>query len=149
MKERGKAWGIDFNYDGPIRSTFLSHRLVEKAFQDGGEVLQRRVIDKLFEGYFEKEKDIGDPKYLAETAVDCNVFASDEEAIEFLESDEYKGDVCNAVRKSQSLGITGVPFSIINGKYAVSGAQEPAAFLDIFRKIACGVCPCKKTGKTT
>jgi predicted DsbA family dithiol-disulfide isomerase len=34
------------------------------------------------------------------------------------------------------MGVSGVPFFILNDKYAVSGAQDPAAFLAAFDKIA-------------
>lgn len=145
MQERGKPWGINFAYDGPIRNTFLSHRLVEKAYAEGGEERQRALLEYIFRGYFEEKKDIGDHAYLAKAAVACDVFPTLEDAEDFLDSDELKGEVCSSVRKTQALGITGVPFTVINGKYAVSGAQEPEAFLDIFKKIACGQCPCKKS----
>lgn len=32
-------------------------------------------------------------------------------------------------------GVTGVPHFVFNGKYAVSGAQDPAVFLDILRRL--------------
>jgi predicted DsbA family dithiol-disulfide isomerase len=144
MAERGKPWGINFSYGGTIRNTFLSHRLIEKAWEEGGETMQTRLVEKLFAGYFEQEKDIGDPAWLAEVAVASDVFTKKEDAIEFLESDELKKETCNEVRQAQSLGISGVPFTVINNKYAVSGAQEPEAFVTVFRKIACGQSPCKQ-----
>ena len=145
MHERGKPWGIDFSYSGPIRNTYTSHRLVEKALLEGGQGLQLALIELLFKGYFENEKDIGDPAWLAEVAVEAGVFDDEEAALAFLESDELKTETCAAIRSAQALGISGVPFTVINNKYAVSGAQEPAAFTDIFKKIACGECPCKKS----
>lgn len=144
MTERGKDWGINFDYTGPMRNTFLSHRLVEKAYRVGGEETQRALIEGIFAGYFEQKKDIGDEGYLAEQGVAAKVFGTTEEALAFLRSDELKLEVCAQVRRAQALGITGVPFVVINGKYAVSGAQEPEAFIDIFKTIACGQCPCDK-----
>jgi len=144
MTERGKPWGINFSYGGTIRNTYHSHRLVEKAWEEGGDPMQRQLIELLFKGYFEEEKDIGDPAWLAEMAVEADVFQSEQEVTDFLNSDELKKETCAEIRHAQSLGISGVPFTVINGKYAVSGAQEPQAFVDIFKKIACGECPCKK-----
>lgn len=144
MTERGKEWGINFSYDGPIRNTFLSHRLLEKALRTGGSKLQLATIERLFEGYFEQKKDIGDPAWLAEVSVAAGVFADNEKALAFLDSSELKQDVCDSVRNAQSLGISGVPFTVVDNKYAVSGAQEPAAFFDVFKKIACGQCPCSQ-----
>jgi predicted DsbA family dithiol-disulfide isomerase len=75
MEERGKPWGINFSYDGPIRNTYNSHRFVEKAYDVGGEKVQRKFIEKIFAGYFEQEQDIGDADFLAKSAVDAGVFA--------------------------------------------------------------------------
>lgn len=144
MAERGKEWNINFDYGGNVRNTFTSHRLVEKAYKEGGEGLQRAFIEAIFKGYFEEQKDIGDHDYLTTTAVQVGVFDNKQEAIDFLEGDQLKGEVCADVRKAQSMGVSGVPFTVINNKYAVSGAQEPEAFLQIFRKIAHGECPCKQ-----
>lgn len=36
------------------------------------------------------------------------------------------------------IGVEGVPFVILDNKYAVSGAQGKETFLEIFRKIASG-----------
>jgi predicted DsbA family dithiol-disulfide isomerase len=145
MHERGKAWGIDFSYGGSIRNTYTSHRLVEKARKVGGQEMQLKLIELLFAGYFEHEEDIGDVDWLAEQAVEAGVFEDEKAALEFLESNELKDETCSEIRKASALGITGVPFTVINNKYAVSGAQEPAAFTEIFKKIACGECPCKKS----
>lgn len=144
MTERGKQWGINFSYGGDLRSTFLSHRLSEKASREGGEGLQRSLMELLFFGYFEQERDIGDIDFLTLTAVKAGVFDTTQEARQFLESDDLKGEVCTNIRKAQTMGVSGVPFTIINHKYAVSGAQEPEAFLQIFRKISTGLCPCEK-----
>jgi predicted DsbA family dithiol-disulfide isomerase len=36
------------------------------------------------------------------------------------------------------MGITGVPFTVIDSKYAVSGAQDIETFAEIFGKLAKG-----------
>ena len=146
MTQRGLPWGIKFDYGGNMSNTFLSHRLVEKAYEHGGEKSQRSLVEELFAGYFENQKDVGDHDYLASIGVKTGIFKDAEEAKTFLTSDELKSEVCADVRKAQSMGVSGVPFTVINNKYAVSGAQEPDAFLQIFRKIAQGQCPCKKGG---
>ncbi len=41
-----------------------------------------------------------------------------------------RADVSGADGRARSVGISGVPFFIFDGKTALSGAQEPAAILD-------------------
>ena len=60
------------------------------------------------------------------------------EAKEFLASDELKDVVAAGIQKAQIRGISGVPFTIINDKLAISGAQETETFLEVFKKIAKG-----------
>lgn len=60
------------------------------------------------------------------------------QALTFLRSDELKSEFAQGIRLAQERGISGVPFTILNGKVAVSGAQETSTFYEIFEKIARG-----------
>ncbi|KAF7293025.1 DSBA domain-containing protein [Mycena indigotica] len=138
MAARGKTVGINFSYGGNIRQTIDSHRLIEKAFLVGGDEKQRLIIDALFGGYFEKEQDVGDHDFLAECAVQAGVFASKPDAVAFLATDELRDGVQKDITDAKRMGVEGVPFILLNNKYAVSGAQGEETFLQIFRKIAAG-----------
>jgi len=135
MAERGKPWGINFSYGGSLRNTLDSHRLLEKAYRQGGEPQQRTLLERLFHGYFENEQDPGDRDWLAAEGA-ASALGSKEEVRAFLDSDELKAEVQADVKRASRSGIDGVPFVIIDGKYAVSGAQEPETFVEIFKKIA-------------
>ncbi|KAJ7130310.1 thioredoxin-like protein [Mycena epipterygia] len=137
MIARGKEVGINFSYGGTIRQTTDSHRLIEKAYQVGGEPMQRAVVEALFAGYFEHEKDVGDHAFLAECAVSAGVF-SKEEALTFLAGTELKDNVGKDIMEAVQLGVSGVPFVLLDNKYAISGAQGQDTFLEIFRKLAAG-----------
>ncbi|KAJ6590946.1 thioredoxin-like protein [Mycena vulgaris] len=137
MIARGQEVGIKFSYGGTIRQTTDSHRLIEKAYQVGGEAKQRAVVEALFAGYFEHEKDVGDHEFLAECAVNAGVFTKDE-ALTFLASTELKDNVGKDIMEAVKLGVSGVPFVVLDDKYAVSGAQGQDTFLEIFRKLAAG-----------
>ncbi|KAJ2438895.1 hypothetical protein GGI03_008918, partial [Coemansia sp. RSA 2337] len=39
------------------------------------------------------------------------------------------------IKHGQKLGITGVPFYIINDRYGISGAETPETFLEAFEKV--------------
>jgi predicted DsbA family dithiol-disulfide isomerase len=51
-----------------------------------------------------------------------------------LESDKYAEAVKADVQESQQLGVSGVPFFVFDRKYAISGAQPSAAFLETLEK---------------
>ncbi|KAJ7052762.1 thioredoxin-like protein, partial [Mycena amicta] len=138
MVARGKTVGINFTYGGSIRQTTQSHRLIEKAYLVGGEPKQRAVVEAIFAGYFENERDVGDHDFLSDCAVKAGVFGSKEEALAFLATDELKDGVQKDIMDAMRMGVEGVPFILLNNKYAVSGAQGQETFLEIFRKLASG-----------
>ncbi|KAJ7178085.1 thioredoxin-like protein [Mycena filopes] len=138
MQERGRRVGINFSYGGFIRQTTESHRLIEKAYLVGGEPAQRAVVEALFAAYFEQEKDIGSATFLAECAVRAGVFADEAEARTWLASGELADGVKKDIREAAAMGVEGVPFIVLDNKFAVSGAQGEETFLEIFRKIAAG-----------
>jgi predicted DsbA family dithiol-disulfide isomerase len=63
---------------------------------------------------------------------------SKEEALAFLKTNEFKSEVEAGIRKAQLRGISGVPFTILNGKLGISGAQETETFYEVFEKLAKG-----------
>ncbi|KAJ7201079.1 thioredoxin-like protein [Mycena pura] len=138
MIATGRAVGINYSYDGSVRQTTDSHRLIEKAYAVGGEAIQRPFVEAIFAGYFEHEQDIGSHDFLAECAVKAGVFDAKDAALAFLASAELKDDVKKDIMNAMRMGVEGVPFVIMNNKYAVSGAQGQDTFLEIFRKLAAG-----------
>jgi predicted DsbA family dithiol-disulfide isomerase len=161
LRRRGRGVGINFSYGGNLSQTTDSHRLIEKAYQVGGEEAQLKFVDRLFKTYFEEEGDIGDHNLLARDAETAGIMSKDE-ALAFLKGDELKKEVKQGIAKAQMRGISGVPFTILNSKslfgvwrcvnrdandfvrvapadkLAISGAQETETFLDVFRKVASG-----------
>ncbi|KAI5474400.1 protein disulfide oxidoreductase [Pseudohyphozyma bogoriensis] len=137
MIERGRGEGIEFSYGGVVSQTTHSHRLIEKARQLKGEQGQLAFVERTFSTYFEKEGDPGSFDLLASDAEAAEVM-SKEEALTFLNSDELKKEVQEGILKAQMRGISGVPFTIINDKLGISGAQETDTFLDVFKRIASG-----------
>ncbi|CAK5263288.1 unnamed protein product [Mycena citricolor] len=141
MIARGKDVGINYSYDGDVRQTTESHRLIEKAFLVGGEQKQRAVVEALFAGYFENARDVGDHGFLVNCAVNAGVFGNADEALAFFKSAELKDVVTKDIGEAQKMGVQGVPFVVLNNKYAVSGAQGQDAFLSVFRKLAAEASP--------
>jgi len=132
MKKVGEQEGINFSYGGKIANTMNAHRLAAYADKFGKE---EQVINVLFKNYFEEEKDLGSLDVLTEAAKNAGM--DEQKTRKFLESKELEEEVTEAVEKSlDEYGVTGVPFFIIQNKYAVSGAQESDTFQSIFQKVA-------------
>jgi predicted DsbA family dithiol-disulfide isomerase len=104
-----------------------SHRLVQFAGEHGR---QDAVVEGLFRAYFIEGRDVGDVATMVEIAEAAGLPAAETEA--FLKGDERRDDVLAADQEVRMLGVTGVPCFIIEGKYAVSGAQSPEVFFQIF-----------------
>ena len=69
-----------------------------------------------------------------EVLVDCARRAGLDEQLaqKYLQSDEGRQEVVASDVYARRLGINGVPCFIVNRKYAVSGAQPPSAFVEVF-----------------
>ncbi|MEJ1936387.1 DsbA family oxidoreductase [Nostoc sp. NIES-2111] len=116
----GRDEGIDLGFGDNERSpnTPDAHRLIRHATEQGrGE----EMVEALFSAYFEQGRDIGDHSVLAELAGSAGLDAA---TTAWLETDEDAQAVRDEIRMAQELGVQGVPFFIVAGKYALSGAQS-------------------------
>ena len=133
--EAGKSEGIDFAFDKVERTpnTINSHRLLRLADEKG---TQDAASEALFKAYFLDGKDIGVIDVLVEIAATAGMKGDEVRA--YLESDAGDKEVREEDRKARQMGVSGVPFFIINNKYAISGAEDPSVFLRAFETIAKG-----------
>ena len=129
IRKVGESEGIAFQFDAIARTpnTVRSHRLLRFAEGQGRDAA---VSEILFRAYFLDGQDIGDVEVLTAVAEEAGMDA--DETGDFLGSDTLTQDVLSEDRFARRLGIAGVPCFIIDGKYALSGAQEPEAFFPIF-----------------
>ncbi|KAJ2394799.1 hypothetical protein GGI23_004552, partial [Coemansia sp. RSA 2559] len=133
MSDAGKADGIEFKFAGKMSNTLESHRLIDYAMRKDGAVAQEKVVESLMHRYFENEEDIGDTQVLLAAAEDAGL---DRQGVaRYLESNEGVDEVKEKASRVQGLGISGVPFYIINNRFGISGAETPEAFLDAFAKV--------------
>jgi len=133
MKKTGLSEGINFSYGGYTGNTFDSHRLIWKAYQDGGVELQDKVVESLFKAYFEEEKSMGEPSVL----IDCAKRAGMENTKKFIENEDAgKEETLKDLEEyRRAYGVTGVPFFIFNNKYSFSGAEPRNKILSIFKEL--------------
>ena len=129
----GKEVGVDFNFDAIPRTpnTQNSHRLIHWAGQAG---VQNAMVEILFRRFFIDGEDIGDKGILLDAAEEADL--ERDLIASRLDSDLDLQQVLDEDTQARQLGVSGVPFFIFERKYAVSGAQPPEAFLQIFDTIA-------------
>ncbi|KAI0775313.1 thioredoxin-like protein [Trametes elegans] len=135
VTSRAAEVGVEINFEGVICQTIRAHRLLRKAYERGGHVLQEKLLDKIYHAYFTEGKNIGDIDFLAQLAEEADVLPKDQ-AVAFLKSDEYHAHVEQLAVEARKRGVTGVPFTVINGRWAVSGGQTSDVYAQIFRKLA-------------
>jgi predicted DsbA family dithiol-disulfide isomerase len=128
----GAEEGIRFALDRIEKTpnTFDAHRLAWWA--DRMEA-QEAVVEGLFRAFFTEGRDIGDRAVLADVARQAGLDGV--EAARFLESDEGSREVRSQEEEARRRGVEAVPFFVIGGRYAVSGAQEPEVFLQAFEEL--------------
>ncbi len=131
LKELGDGVGIRFAFERITRTpnTLDAHRLIRWASIEGaGEA----VVEKLFSLFFEDGADLGDIDVLVEAAVSAGL--PGDLVRRLLESDADREEVREEIATAQRIGVTGVPCFIIDGRYAVMGAQEPEAIVAALRQ---------------
>lgn len=125
-----KQVGLEYNFDKAIvANSFNAHRFSHFAKQHGK---QDEAEEMLFRAYFTEGKNTGDLDVLAQLGAEIGL---DTAALKTaLESDAYAQDVLADITEAMQLGVRGVPFFVFDRKYAVSGAQDPAVFLQTLDK---------------
>ena len=130
-RDRGADVGLIFDFEAITKApnTSLAHQLVALAPAEK----QAAVVDALYDAYFEQGEDIGKLDVLAGIAREQGL---DEDAVrEKLAAGAATADVERAVARAQAIGITGVPFFVIDDHYAFSGAQPPAVIRRVLEQV--------------
>jgi len=130
ITNQAKEVGLVYNLEKAIPiNTFYSHRLFQYAKQLGKD---EEVVGLLFKAYFTDSKNISDIGTLVEISKQAGL--EEKEVREVLSSDKYSDRVRSDEKEAQDIGITGVPFFIIDGKYSISGAQPIETFKKALEK---------------
>ncbi len=122
MEQRAAAEGLDFHLeDLESGNTRDAHRLIHLAGSHG---LQAEMVERLHRAYFTEQASVFDVPALTELGV--SVGLERETVIRVLSSDDFADAVVAEEAEAHALGANGVPFFVIDRRYGVSGAQEPA-----------------------
>ncbi|WP_404324457.1 DsbA family oxidoreductase [Cytobacillus firmus] len=131
MVQMARNAGLEFNIDTIVlTNTFDAHRLTMFAKTKG---LMKEMTERLLRAYFTDSRHIGDPATLAQLAEEVGL--NREEAEQMLAGDAFADEVRADEQLAQQYRITGVPFFLINKKYALSGAQPTEMIIQALQKI--------------
>ncbi|MCA0033589.1 DsbA family oxidoreductase [Mesorhizobium sp. B263B2A] len=131
----GEAEGISFAFDAikVAPNTLDAHRLIRWAGA-AGEAVQNSLVRRLFQLNFEQGVNIGDHAVLVEAAREAGMDASVVETL--LPTDADVEAVRTEIATAARMGISGVPCFLLEGKYAVMGAQDADTLADAIRQVA-------------
>jgi predicted DsbA family dithiol-disulfide isomerase len=127
----GQDESIAFVFDKILRTpnTLDAHRLISLADQEG---LQDAIVEAVFRAYFSEGRDISRTAVLLDVVAEAGLNRDRAEAV--LNSDEGLAAIRAAEEQARDEAVQGVPYFLINGAVALSGAREPRVFLDAFEK---------------
>jgi predicted DsbA family dithiol-disulfide isomerase len=125
MEHLAEIEGLEYRLTdaGLTGNTLDAHQLLQLAKERG---IQDAVIERLYRAYFTEQRSVFERDSLVSLAGEAGLDAA--EARDVLERDAYLDAVAADVRDARSLGVSGVPFFVLDGRYGVSGAQATEVF---------------------
>ncbi|WOF22832.1 DsbA family oxidoreductase [Microbacterium betulae] len=124
--------GLDYRMDDvKHRNTVRAHRLLQFARAEGR---QLELVELLFSAQFERGLDLSDRDVLADLAEQAGLDRG--KAADVLAGEQFLAEVREDEALAGRLGIGGVPFYVIDGRYGLSGAQAPDVFAGALERVA-------------
>lgn len=125
VTEIAASVGLDYDFDKVVHTnTLRAHQVLHLAKAKG---LQIEAKERLLKAYFEEGRNVARAEELADLGAEVGL--DRDEILAALESEEFLPDVRADMTQARAYGISGVPFFVIDQKYGISGAQDPAAFV--------------------
>jgi predicted DsbA family dithiol-disulfide isomerase len=120
LTDVGAGEGLAFHFaSARPGNTFDAHRLLHLAGDRG---LQDALKERFLAAYFSEGEGIGEPATLVRLAGEVGLDASEAQAV--LDGDKYGEAVRLDEQEAADIGISGVPFFVVDRTFAVSGAQS-------------------------
>lgn len=114
-------------------NTFRAHQLMEWALADSGPARQRALGRAFFAAHFEEGADLGDEDTLV--ALASGVGLDDQAARAVLSSDEHREATRAEIERALRMGIRSVPTFVLEGRWAVEGAQPAHVLVSVLERV--------------
>jgi len=127
MERLADVEGLEYHLTdaGLTGNTLDAHQLLQLGRVRG---IQDAVIERLYRAYFTEQRSVFDRDSLVTLAGEAGLDQA--EARDVLERDTYVEAVTADVLEARSLGVSGVPFFVLAGRYGISGAQATEVFTE-------------------
>jgi len=123
--------GLEYDFDSVHQTnTVISHELLHYAKAHGR---QLEMKERLLKAYFVEGRHIGRIEDLADLAAEVGLDRPD--VVRVLSAHDFLPNVKADVAQATEYGIQGVPFFVIDGRYGISGAQDPDMFAEALNQV--------------
>jgi predicted DsbA family dithiol-disulfide isomerase len=130
MTDVAAGEGLEFHFElAREGTTFDAHRLLHLAHAHG---LQDALKERLMRAYLGEGELMSDHAALQRLALETGL--PEDEVRDVLATDRYAAEVQEDERTASSLGISAVPFFVVDRAIGASGAQPPEALADLLRR---------------
>ncbi|MBW4689484.1 MAG: DsbA family oxidoreductase [Komarekiella atlantica HA4396-MV6] len=130
-RRAGEAAGVKLDFD-KVRlavNTKLSHRLINLAPANR----KNDVVEAIYQAYFEEGLNIGDINIIVDIG---EAYQMEPTELRLQLSDDTLVEIIAESQFARSIGITSVPFFIINNKVQVNGSCSVEVFLQALNRAA-------------
>ncbi len=129
----GAEEGIAFDFEriAVAPNTLNAHRLILWARSPD---IQGRVVEALFTAFFVEGRNLADDEELIAIGAACGLDAS--LLAELFPTDADVERTQREYASAQRIGVTGVPFFIVAGRYGIAGAEAPETIAGAIRQAA-------------
>ena len=137
MSAYGTTEGIQYKFGGTVANTLQAHRVIQHYQETKGPETADKVINSLYEQYFEQERHPSSHETLLRAATEAGIDEGD--AKKFIEDeDEGLVDVKMMIREQASDGIDSVPYVVLEGRkrdLTLVGAKEVPEYVKALNTI--------------
>jgi predicted DsbA family dithiol-disulfide isomerase len=125
VTDMAKEVGLQYDFSkAVVANSFDAHRLIQLAKTKGkGDDME----EQLFKAYFTEGKNTADHATLLQLATDIGLDATEVKKV--LTTNDYAEAVEQDIYEARQIAVRGVPYFVLNDRYAVSGAQATETFL--------------------
>ncbi|WP_142827307.1 DsbA family oxidoreductase [Planococcus soli] len=132
VAQHARSVGLEYDFDNMMEAnTLAAHRLVKWAETKDKDA---ELTEQLMHQYFVEAKNVSNHRVLLNIVEAVGLSSSEAEQV--LESDQFMAEVQLDIAEAGQIGVQGVPFFVVNRKYAISGAQPLEAFVESLEQIA-------------
>jgi len=131
VTDMAKNSGVEINYDkAKLTSTYDAHRVFQYAKEQGK---GNEFFNRFYAAHFTEGEVLNDTETVVRLAEEVGLDGPQVRKV--MESKEHTDQVTNDISEARSVGVQGVPFFVIDNKYAVSGAQPVDVFNQVLDKV--------------